>query len=340
MVVGRLANAMFRFVGSTSNSAAAAEVAASLDELSVQAVPDDLRADTAALAAHAALILKNQPLADGTSRAPAHDARVRAGARPAESLLGASSALPNRRAWIFRVLLYLASVLLLVYLGLLYVRLRAKAGALRARSDFEHLIAGISGQLIDTPVDRTANAIGLALERLGQHVEVDRAYVILHGADHGAEATCYSWFRGGIAAPDGWPDGGLATGCGRPTQRNGAMTWNSKEYERYGCVDVPSVAALPPSEAKTRLTECGIRSWLCVPLWHAGNSVGLLGFDAVASKKRWTEDDIALLRTIGEISGECAVPRARRTRTAGARSALAACPAHGSGRHAGRRHRA
>ena len=299
MVVGRLASAMFRFVGSTSSNAAAAEVAASLDELSVQAVPDDLRADSAALGAHAALILKNQPLADGIL-ARLLTTRVSEQARGLQDHFMAQQRDAESRAWIFRVLLYLLSVLLLVYLGLLYGRLRAKAGALRARSDFEHLIAGISGQLIDTPVDRTADAIRQALERLGRHVGVDRAYVILHGTDHGTEATCYSWFREGIAVPDGWPDGGLATGCEGPTQRNGAMTWNSKEYERYGCVDVPSVAALPPGEAKARLTECGIRSWLCVPLWHAGHSVGLLGFDAVISKKRWTEDDIALLRTIGE----------------------------------------
>src|SRR5262249_7915961 len=123
------------------------------------------------------------------------------------------------RAWIFRVLLYLASVLLLAYLGLLYVQLRANARALRARSDFEHLIAGIPGQLIDTPVDRTANAIHQALERLGQHVGVDRAYVILDGSDHGSEAVCYSWFRGGIAVPDGWPDGGMATEGEYPTHR-------------------------------------------------------------------------------------------------------------------------
>ena len=140
--------------------------------------------------------------------------------------------------------------------------------------------------------------------------------------------------------PDGWPDGGLATGCECPPQRNGAMTWNSKEHERYGCVDVPSVAALPPSEAKARLTECGIRSWLCVPLWHAGNSVGLLGFDAVVSEKRWTEDDIALLRTIGEILVN-ALFRERGERERQALEArLRHAAAHGVDRHAGRRHRA
>ena len=74
-----------------------------------------------------------------------------------------------------------------------------------------------------------------------------------------------------------------------------------KAYERHGCIDVPSVQALQGSEEKSRLTERGIRSWLCVPVWYAGNRVGLLGFDAVEAEKRWADDDIALLRTVGEI---------------------------------------
>jgi signal transduction histidine kinase/ActR/RegA family two-component response regulator len=300
LVVGRLASAMFRFVDSASNDAEAAAVGAALDELSAQAVPDDLHEDTAALRAHGALILRNHPLAGGIL-ARLLETRVSEQANSLQDHFMEQQRHAESRAWIFRVLLYLASVLLLAYLGLLYVRLRAQARALKARSDFEHLIAGISGQLIDTPVDRTAVAIRQALERLGQHVGVDRAYVILHGTDRAKEATCHSWFRAGIDVPDGWPDGGLATECECPLPRKGEMAWSSKGLERYGCVDVPSVAALPRSDVKARLTECGIRSWLCVPLWHAGNSVGLLGFDAVVSEKRWTEDDIALLRTIGEI---------------------------------------
>ena len=36
-------------------------------------------------------------------------------------------------------------------------------------------------------------------------------------------------------------------------------------------------------------------------MWCAGRRVGLLGFDAVQAEKRWSNDDIALLRTVGEV---------------------------------------
>jgi signal transduction histidine kinase/ActR/RegA family two-component response regulator len=300
MVVGRFASAMFRFVGSASSDGATAEVAASLDELSVQPVPADLRDDTEALRAHGALILRNQPLVDGII-ARLLATRVSEQATRLQDHFMEQQRHAESRAWIFRVLLYVASVLLLVYLSRLYVRLRANARALKARSEFEHLIAGISGQLIDTPVDRTASAIRQGLEQLGRHVGVDRAYVILHGAGHAAQATSYAWCREGIVAPKGWPDGALAFGCECPLHQRGGSTWSPEGHERYGCVEVSSVAALPRSEEKARLTACGVRAWLCVPLWHAGTGVGVLGFDAVMGDKRWTDDDIALLRTIGEI---------------------------------------
>ncbi len=84
----------------------------------------------------------------------------------------------ERLAWIFRVLLYLGSVLLLIYLSYLYVRLRANARPLKGRSDFEHLIAGISAELIDAPPDRTGRGIRQGLEQLGRHAGVDLAWVL------------------------------------------------------------------------------------------------------------------------------------------------------------------
>ena len=290
MAVGRLANRMFRFVGGSSDDAEEAEVAALLDQLSILAAPAALRNDIDALRAHGALILRTLPAVDGILE---HllATRISEQARALQDLFIEEHRRAETLAWIFRVLLYLASVLLLIYLSHLYVRLRVNARTLKARSDFEHLMAGISAQLIDTPLDRMGHGVRQGLEQLGRHTGVDRVYVVLHSADDAMDAGSHSWCREGIDAPDGWPDGALAIGS----------TWSLKGYERHGCIDVPSVQALPRSEEKSRLTERGIRSWLCVPVWYAGNRVGLLGFDAVEAEKRWADDDIALLRTVGEI---------------------------------------
>ena len=290
VVVGELANSMFRFAGGSSDDDARADVATLLDQLSTLAAPVALRDDVAVLRKHGGLILRTLPAVDGIlGRLLAMP--ISEQARSLQALFLAEHGRAERLAWIFRLLLYLASVLLLIYLSLLYVRLRANARTLKARSDFEHLIAGISAQLIDTPLDRTGHGIRLGVEQLGRHAGVDRVYVILNRADDGMDARSLSWSRAGIEAPDGWPDGAAAI----------ESAWRPKGYERHGCIDIPSVQAMPWSDEKSRLEERGIRSWLCVPLWHAGARVGLLGFDALEAEKRWADDDIALLRTVGEI---------------------------------------
>ena len=290
MAVGKLANRMFRFVGGASDDAERAEVAALLNQLSTLAAPAALREDIAVLRAHGDLILTTLPAVDGIL-ARLLATRVSEQARVLQDFFMEDHRHAETLAWIFRVLLYLTSVLLLIYLGHLYVQLGANARTLKARSDFEHLVAGISAQLIDTPIERTAHGVRQGLEQLGRHAGVDRVYVVLHSADDAMDTGSHSWLREGIDGPSGWPAGALAI----------ASDWNPKGYERHGCIDVASVQALPRSEEKSRLMERGIRSWLGVPLWHAGDRVGLLGFDAVEAEKRWADDDIALLRTVGEI---------------------------------------
>ncbi|MGE0119437.1 MAG: two-component system VirA-like sensor kinase [Dongiaceae bacterium] len=289
MLVGRLANRMFRFVGSPSDDAEAAEAAALLARLSAVAAPAAVAEDIAALRAHGALILRTLPAVDGVL-ARLLAANVSEQARALQDLFLEEQRRAEGRAWTFRVLLYLASVLLLIYLSHLYLRLRANARALNARSDFEHLIAGISAQLIDTPLDRTGRAIRQGLEQLGRHTGVDRAYVVLHRADDAMATPPCLWHREGLDAPDSWPDRALAIGAD-----------SLGGQQRHGCIDVPSVQALPDGQEKSMLAAHGLRSWLCIPLWRAGHRVGLLGFDAVAAEKRWLDDDIALLRTLGEI---------------------------------------
>jgi signal transduction histidine kinase/CheY-like chemotaxis protein len=289
--VGRLATSMLRFVDGPPDEAATAEVAALLDEFSALAAPAAaLREDFAALRAHGGLILRTLPTVENIL-ARLLATRISEQARALQGLFVEEHRRAETLAWIFRVLLYLASVLLLVYLGRVYARLRANVRALKARSDFEHLVASISAQLVDTPLDQTGHGVRQGLERLGRHTGVDRAYVVLGSATGAMDGGSRSWRREGMDLPGGWPDGALAVGS----------TGSARGYERHGCVDIPSVQAMPRSEEKSRLMGHGVRSWLCVPLWYAGGRVGLLGLDAVKAEKRWSDDDVALLRTIGEI---------------------------------------
>lgn len=294
--VGALANAMLRFTRDPSSDAGA-EVAASLDRFADLPLSGALREDGPVLVAHGRLILVTLPAVDDVL-ARLLAARTAERAQALQTLILGDYRRAETRAKIFRVLLYLAAVSLLAYLGYLYLRLRANARvladrsrALQARSDFEHLIAGISAQFIDLPRDQIGAGLRQGLERLGRHVGVDRAYVVFSADDDPGAESIYGWDREGVTPSERWPIAVSAIASGQRLKR----------YERHGCIDLPSVAALPPGAERTVLEAAGVRSWICVPLWHAGRRIGLLALDGVRGEKRWADDDIALLRTAGEI---------------------------------------
>jgi signal transduction histidine kinase/CheY-like chemotaxis protein len=114
---------------------------------------------------------------------------------------------------------------------------------------------------------------------------------VLDRRDDGGSPASYAWRRAGIDAPNDHVERMAAL----------ALRWSLDHYERHGCVHVPDAARLAHSSEQSRLQERGIRSWLCAPMWCAGKRVGFLMLDTVDGTRRWPDDDIALLRTMGDI---------------------------------------
>jgi signal transduction histidine kinase/CheY-like chemotaxis protein len=293
--VGALVNTMLQFMREPQGEVAA-EANAALNGL-VRPPDARLAADADTLVAHGRLILKTLPEVDRLL------GRVLNGqtAERARALQGAYldyHAGIEARARTARILLYLASVLLLGYLAYLFFRLRANAralaersSALQARVTFEGLVTGISAQFINLAPERVDQGILQALGQLGEHTGVDRAYILLFGADKSSQDRSHAWQRAGLEATVAHP-GDLPAG-----------EWPAslERFVQQEAVHVPSVRELPPTPEKASLAERGIRSWLSLPMSCAGRRVGRLGFDAVQAEKRWSDDDIALLRTVGEI---------------------------------------
>jgi two-component sensor histidine kinase len=66
---------------------------------------------------------------------------------------------------------------------------------------------------------------------------------------------------------------------------------------------VPDIAELPPEAERERkeFEREGIKTLVNVPIMARQKMIGFLGFDAVYARKLWSEDDIRLLKLIGEI---------------------------------------
>jgi PAS domain S-box-containing protein len=66
---------------------------------------------------------------------------------------------------------------------------------------------------------------------------------------------------------------------------------------------VPSVQDLPEEASvdRTELLKERIKSIICVPIIMRGTTQGFIGFDSVKEVKRWNDQDINMLRLVGEI---------------------------------------
>jgi signal transduction histidine kinase len=163
----------------------------------------------------------------------------------------------------YRLLLYLASLLLLVALVRLGLRLRAGALALRRQAALEHVIAKNSTRLINCSPAEIEVRLRQALGELGKAIGAQRAYVAL--AENSTRV--HAWAAEGATYPHGWPEQAL--------QLSAQLSAAEPDI-----VSVPDVAALPPGEVKDALTAAGVRSWTCAPLIRPGRARGIIGFDA------------------------------------------------------------
>ncbi|MGE4079600.1 MAG: two-component system VirA-like sensor kinase [Reyranella sp.] len=288
--IGLLASAMLRFTGDPSGEAAA-DVTAALDRMSRLPFPPAREREARALVMHGRLVVAALPNVDGiVGRLLASPTAERA--RTLQDLYLDEHGRAAERAGMFRLLLYLAAVVLVACLGHLFYRLRVNARTLRERLAFENLIAEISAGFINLPTDRIAQGVEQSLARLAEGAGLDRAYILLRNAAGAGVERSHRWSRHGTAE--------LSPACDEQLLAAG-LHWRLPDHESQGCVHVPSVSALPSGPERTALLSCGICSWTCVPLGRPGSRIGLLGFDMTRREKRMADDDIALLRMVGEI---------------------------------------
>jgi C4-dicarboxylate-specific signal transduction histidine kinase len=235
-----------------------------IDQFAARAPTSGPDAEAAqALLAHARLLHDVLPAIDATLQSLA--------AVPSREALDAARALFTQHqdavqamARRYRLLLYLASLLLLAVLARLGLQLRARARALRRRAAFEHVIARNSTRLINCPPAEIEGRLKQVLADLAGAIGVERAYVVLTESP----ARAYAWCAEGMTYPRGWPEQAPALfarlGAGGPD-----------------ILTVPDVSALPPGEARELLEVAGIRGWACIPLTRPSGVHGIMGFDAL-----------------------------------------------------------
>ncbi|MBF8277340.1 MAG: two component system sensor histidine kinase, hybrid [Candidatus Brocadiaceae bacterium] len=165
---------------------------------------------------------------------------------------------------------------------------------LRHRVKSEEVIASISANFINLTPTEVDSGINRSLAMLGEFVDIDRCYVCLYSNDENTSMdNTHEWCAKGIE-----PQIEMLKDV--PVEQ---FPWGMEKLKQLETIHIPRVADLPAyAEAEKELLQLqSVQSFVIVPMAYGGTLIGFLGCDSVLSEKQWPEQDVALLKIVGEI---------------------------------------
>ena len=184
-----------------------------------------------------------------------------------------------------------------LYLFIAFARNTVSLGVarddLRHQVEFEKLVASISTRFVNTSNGNTVSLMSEALQKIGEFVHVDTCYVSLFSSDGLMVDTLYEWCSEGIE-----PQKDVYSQL--PVNK---LPWAIRKLKNFESLNIPSVEDLPSeaSAEKALLKATGVTSMLIIPLGYQGTAIGFLGLNSIGIERKWTDQEISLLRIVGEI---------------------------------------
>lgn len=162
------------------------------------------------------------------------------------------------------------------------------------RLRFEGLVAYISTQFgslssrhdLDQAIDKT-------LAILGEFTKVDRSYVFQFEVGGSSMTNTHEWCDEGIQ-PEKYNLQEVPTDV---------FPWWTETLFQGRSIYLPTLDHLPPEADREHhiLSAQKIQSLVVVPLTGNGQTLGFIGLDSVRQARTWTDEDISLVREMGDI---------------------------------------
>jgi signal transduction histidine kinase len=262
-----------------TSSSVVQDVELRLDELDQQSTHSGEHDLAEPLLAHGRLLQQLLPSVDSTLTA-IHTLSQQQGRSALRGLIVQRQVASRRSARTFRKLLYVTSLLLVVFMIDLGIRLRSRAKAMQQRAMLEHLIARISMRLVDAQPRELDAEIDRAISDLADHVGSDRVYLVMSSPSE----RSHLWYRRSMRPPPGWPAKALELAARIGTDPDGAIY-------------IPSVKRFPAREIRNELDALGLGGWVCVTSTDRQGRTTALGFDTIGAASRISNvGELALLR--------------------------------------------
>lgn len=163
--------------------------------------------------------------------------------------------------------------------------------ALDRKMRFQHLLMNLATEFINVSIDDIDESIRLALDSVGHFTSVERAYLLLQGEEE--SLTHYEWCLD--------PSRTLQTVFSVASPTGLVRHW-MKYHDQGNILHIPEV-----KEGERQgilhafLVKQGVQTLISIPLMSQGLCLGFVAFDSFTQKKRWAEDEIALLKVMAEL---------------------------------------
>lgn len=164
---------------------------------------------------------------------------------------------------------------------------------LNQRIEFEKIITTLSKDFINLSLQTIDHGIHHAMNRIGLHLDADRAFIFVLSSDQEKVESTYQWCATGISA------------CNRSEDPYAILTlpWFMRHLNLHQPCIVDSINQLPVEAVREIeiFKEDKLKSMICFPLISRNQLVGFIRFDCVRKIKAWSQDQQALLKIFSDI---------------------------------------
>ncbi|PYG01309.1 PAS domain S-box-containing protein [Thioalkalivibrio sp. ALE21] len=170
--------------------------------------------------------------------------------------------------------------------------LRRTELARRNQERLQAMVADVSAELVNLPEEGVDAAIDRALERTGAFLGADRSYIFRFDESFATMTNTHEWCNEGVAPQ-------LERVQSTPVDIH---AWATSKILKGRTIHLPDIAELPDDLPEKREFEHqNIQSLLNLPLISDQRIYGFLGYDMVAQRHEWSEEQIGALKLVAEI---------------------------------------
>jgi PAS domain S-box-containing protein len=164
--------------------------------------------------------------------------------------------------------------------------------SLARRSALERLVSEISSGAVGISHKDVDNYINEAIASIGRKTGVDHAYFSLFNTRKEVLELISEWSLDNIPIP----------GFEKEMKVEEELTWFTRTIRSQNVVHIPDMDALPYEAQKEKIyfKSRGIKSLLILVIRQGENMIGFLGFDSMNKKRAWSDEEMVILRIIGE----------------------------------------